>query len=542
MGVGALPGLAPVGSGGLDESLEGRLVSTGGVLTTRPKRSSGGDLTITLERDGANPVRLIADSSSRVAQASFTIGTTYQVAGVVGQRASRKDAPDGYRICLRDSADLMAGGTAASPASTVDATRVPAAPGAAVEVVTIERALGLSDVDVAVEGVVIASATLLDTSGRRIVIQDVSAAIELLLPVGEGAPPVGTRIHAEGRVGVAYGAPRLRAERVDRLAGGQLPAPLVLHGPPATAHEWRLVAITGRIDSVTKLGERWRAELAAGSVRVPIVGQPGSGIASSSLAEGRVATIVGIVRRPFPTAADRRYAILPRFAADLRLEGGSVTRQSPTGRQTGREDTGVSSGAGTSNGIPAANAGVSDVDLVDLTAAIGRTVRVGGLVADLRSDGVMLDDGTSTGRIVLRGNALDLLPLLEPDDAINAIGRVDQLEDGPAVIVGDASGLSQAGDPLPPDAARVAIAAGASIDPGALVAAGLADSPLGAGGVGIATLIALSAASLGITALRRWYLRRRLADRIAARLAGLEPPPGPSPAPRSAERGRRSID
>ena len=57
-----------------------------------------------------------------------------------------------------------------------------------------------------------APATLLDATGRRIVVQDASAAIELLLPSDSGAPPVGSRIHAEGQVGLAYGAPRLRAE------------------------------------------------------------------------------------------------------------------------------------------------------------------------------------------------------------------------------------------------------------------------------------------------------------------------------------------
>ena len=64
----------------------------------------------------------------------------------------------------------------------------------------------------------------------------------------------------------------------------------------------------------------------------------------------------------------------------------------------------------------------------------------------------MLDDGTTTGRLVLRAAALDLLPLLEPDDAINATGRVEQLEDGPAVVVDDPGAIVQAGDPQAPDA------------------------------------------------------------------------------------------
>ncbi|HMA47874.1 MAG TPA: lamin tail domain-containing protein, partial [Frankiaceae bacterium] len=61
IGMSALPGTVPVPASGLDETLEGRLVATTGVLTTKPRRSSGGDLTITLDRDNATPVRLIAD-------------------------------------------------------------------------------------------------------------------------------------------------------------------------------------------------------------------------------------------------------------------------------------------------------------------------------------------------------------------------------------------------------------------------------------------------------------------------------------------------
>ena len=118
------------------------------------------------------------------------------------------------------------------------------------------------------------------------------------------------------------------------LDGGRVPSPTVLHGQPGAVHEWRLVTLTGRIESVHKLGDRWRAVLVIGSQQVAIVGQPGSGIASSALVEGRTATVVGIVRRPFPTATDRRFAILPRFPADLRVAGGSIA---PAGRRRGRE-------------------------------------------------------------------------------------------------------------------------------------------------------------------------------------------------------------
>ncbi len=543
LGVGALPSVVPVGPGGLDESLEGRLVSASGVLTARPKRSSGGVLTITLERDTANPIKVIADSSSQIVQASLMVGTSYQVVGVVGQRASRKVAPDGYRICLRDPGDLVAGGASSAPSSTGGTPVAPGASSAAARTVTIAQALGLIDVDVAIEAVVTAPSDLLDASGRRIVVEDASAAIELLLPAGENAPPIGARIHADGRVGAAYGAPRFRADRLDRLEGGRVPPPTVMHAQPGAAHEWRLVTITGRIAGVTKLGDRWRAELTIGSRQVPIVGQPASGIASSSLIEGSIATVIGIVRPPFPTATDRRFAILPRSRADLRVVGGAGARQ--TTRGGGQAGFGGAGGAARVGDSAAPPAGAADADLIDLPNLIGRVVRVGGLVADLRPDGVMLDDGTTTGRIVLRGGAIDLLPLLEPDDAINATGRVEVLEDGPAVVVDDPGGISQAGDPVAPDPVHPATGTqtGSATDPAEPpTEAGLATgTSLGAGAVGLLTLSLLSAVSLALTLLRRWYLRRRLADRIAARLAGLETRPASAVPPRSAEHGGSTI-
>ncbi len=157
-------------------------------------------------------------------------------------------------------------------------------------------------------------------------VQDASAAIELLLPTGASVPPVGTGIRAVGRSVSPMGRPGSGPSGSSRSQAGGSRDPLVLHAQPNVAHEWRLVTITGRIESVHKLGDRWRAELLVGSRQVPIVGQPGSGIAATALVEGRIATVVGIVRRPFPTATDRRFAILPRSAADLRVEGGAIAR------------------------------------------------------------------------------------------------------------------------------------------------------------------------------------------------------------------------
>ena len=113
-------------------------------------------------------------------------------------------------------------------------------------IVTIASALRGGDRDVAIEGVVTASTSLLDAIGRRIVAQDSTGAIEVLLPKETGAPGIGARIRAIGTVGTAYGAPRLRATSVERRGSAAVPTPLRIAGPLTSAHTWQLVAISGR--------------------------------------------------------------------------------------------------------------------------------------------------------------------------------------------------------------------------------------------------------------------------------------------------------
>ena len=49
-------------------------------------------------------MKVLADASSAIAASTFSVGGTYRVTGIVGQRATRTGALDGYRICLRDAA------------------------------------------------------------------------------------------------------------------------------------------------------------------------------------------------------------------------------------------------------------------------------------------------------------------------------------------------------------------------------------------------------------------------------------------------------
>ncbi|HSL34065.1 MAG TPA: OB-fold nucleic acid binding domain-containing protein [Candidatus Limnocylindrales bacterium] len=522
VGVGAVPA-AQADSGVLGEAVEGRLVVLTGVVDSRPTKSTSGDITFYLRCSGGT-ARIVADASSGLTKDSVAPGATYRVVGVAGQRASRKDAPDGYRLWPRDVADLTQI-AAPSPAPSSGPSATPGASSSTAEaVLSIAQAIRRGDGAVTVEGVVVAGAELLDTTGRRIVIQDATAGLEVLLPTGASAPAVGTRIRVGGSIGRAYDAPRLKASDIAVRAVGAKPLPIVLRAAPTAAHEWRLVRASGTIADVSKLGDRWRAELTVGRERIVVTGLAGARIPVTALVEGRAATVTGVARRPYPGASDRRWSIVPRSPADLDV-----------GSAAGGAGPGTGDGADPSAGPGARGTGTTatpDVDLAGLADHVGRVVRVGGLVTELQSDGFGLDDGTAIGRIVLIGGAAEFLPLIEPGDAVNATGRVTEDGESFSVVVDDPAGIVRVGDPT-----------AGTLDAQPSTASGLAgsDSTLsigadsrqaggllgveGAGAAGLAGVALLSALSVAVTLLRRHRSRRLVTARVAARLAAVAGPP-----------------
>ena len=194
-GSGSIPAPFPVPSGGLGEAAEGRLVTATGTLATKPTKS-GNSTVLTLERSGATAIRVMAAAPSGLDATSFEAGATYRVTGIAGQRASRKGAEDGYRMWLRDAADVQ---RLSGPPAVAGATPKPgSSSSSSPRTISIAAALRQGQGEVAVAGTVTAPATLLDATGRRVVLQDATAAIEVLLPSGTAAPPVGTRLHIVG--------------------------------------------------------------------------------------------------------------------------------------------------------------------------------------------------------------------------------------------------------------------------------------------------------------------------------------------------------
>jgi len=334
------------------------------------------------------------------------------------------------------------------------------------------------------------------------------------------------------------------------VLGSRTPTAHALSVAPGAATEWRLVRVRGTIEDVHRSGDRWQAEVRVGAVRIPVTGLVGSGIEAAAVIVGRTATVTGIVKRPYPTATDRRFSILPRRSADLVL-GPAVGAAASPGPSGSARPSGGAAG-GTSGGSPggpggSTSPGPADVDLADLSGLDGQEVRVGGLVTGVEDGGIRLDDGTAIARIVLAGTAAALLPMLRPGDALNATGTVETGEDT-VVVVADRGGVVLLGeldalDPAnPADTAGTALTAGAAGqgDPGvavtgmsaaALVATGQ-DARLDAVPIAIGTLALVMVMGGVVLLVRRGRARRLQRARIVARLDAITGRGTPPTAPR----------
>ena len=332
-GAGTLPDPLPIVSSQLGEAVEGGLVAVDVLIDKAPHRESNGSLTLdAADATTGGRLAIRADASSGIATTDLPRHARARLVGIVGQRATRSGRLDGYRIWLRDGADIVLTGSPGPRPRR--AARRHLRGSSAAPTVSIAQALLSQGDRVRVVGTVTAAGRLLDSTGRVVVIQDATAAVAVRLPTGTATPRVGARLRVDGTVGRAYGAPRIAATDAVVTGTSSSVLPLGLRTAPGAAHEWRLVRIEGEVVDVHKLGDRWRAEIAVGSSRVLVSGLPDSGLAATALVEGRRATVIGIVRRPYPTATDRRFAIVPRSTGDVRL--GAVPVPARTVRRRGR--------------------------------------------------------------------------------------------------------------------------------------------------------------------------------------------------------------
>ena len=527
IGSGGLPDPVQLRSSAIGETTEGLLARLAGTVVDIDKSSSG-TFSFTL-RDDRGTARVYAYATTGLDSSDLERGRAVTVTGIVGQRASRSGAADGYRLWPRGVADLVVA-AAATPTPTSrpgdDDDSDDSGDGGHRRTRIKDAAEGET---VTIVGTVTSAAGFIDSEGRRVTVQDASGAILVRFPEGVDPARVGQVIRARGEVGTWYDGRQLEAETAPRRLRDGRALPTILRRPPIASDEWQLVSVTVRIEDVERSGDTWRAEATLGAAgKLPIAGLSGSGTSADGLEPGRSARIVGIVKRAHPSATDQRFAIAPRSPADIQLG-----RTAAAGDAAGEEsDTDASGDDESQAGLPAGDGSEPDVTLAALADFEGQRVRVGGRLSGIRGLLLTLDDGTATARVRLPAEAEEIRAGLAVGDVVNAVGRVrarDRAE--PEVVVRTAADVTRAADLQAPESEAPTAPAMALLS--ASLGGELAHPPAtgdprepGGGVSGSLWLVVISAALAAAAAgllgaavvLRRWPTMRLRARRLTTRL------------------------
>ncbi len=399
-----------------------------------------------------------------------------------------------------------------------------------------------------VEGVVTTKPGLLDSSAERVTIQDSTAAVLLRLPANTSVS-VGQKVRVTGVMGTYYGAPQLTASTLNSSGQGTVASTKVDSAPIAPGLEWRLVTVAGTVEDVRKDGVAWRAELKVGGSTIPIMGIDRSGIASTALVEGRTATIVGIVKRAYPTATDQRLAVVPRGSGDITLGGpvasplpgqtasprpnpsGPVHTMKPISGGGGSVSATFTPGSGGGNPAPGQPSGLPVTGAIyavisSLAERVGITVRIGGRVATVGDGTITVDDGTGEAAVRLTGDATTVVDQLRPGTLVNVTGVVGRTAAGGIeVTVDDPADVSVI--PAPATLAAAIAASPASSDGSGETVVGNALPTGNDGGpsplIGVALLLAVTGAGLvGFAAAGRERRARLVAQLNRAIASGKE--------------------
>jgi hypothetical protein len=417
-----------VSLGDIGEGTEGSLVTIRG--TVGSVQTDGGRLTIEIG-DTTGTVRLLADPPAGLSRSDVARGDVVLATGIVGQHATATGRLDGYRIWLRRGSDLLV----QAPTETVPPPVLPV-PTVTSVYLDLASALGTRGADVDVEGVVTATAGLLDVGSPTIVVDDGTAAVAVILPGSTTVPRVGMRVRVTGKVGRWQSGPTVTASQVLALGELQAVAPRPVAGGLDASLEWQLVRICGRIDRYVPAGSRWRLDMTVAGQTVVVLGEPAAAISVTKSSVGRLAVVAGIVRRS--TSDSTLFQLLPRMALDFRL---GPPPEALNGGAALTSANAASSGSGGLSAWPNART----VEIGSLATYLGQNVTVAGLVTETGSGTATVDDGTGEVRIV-GASAADALEMLEPGDAIEVSGLVGEDDLGLIVEADSASIVALPGD------------------------------------------------------------------------------------------------
>ena len=226
IGTGTIPAPLTLMAGAVGEANEGRLGRVTGTIEASAGKSSSNDITFSIKTADGIALRVLADASAGLDAALFRKGAGATLTGVIGQRASRKGALDGFRLWLRDRADVTITTTPAptpTPTQRTGPSPTPK-PSAGIpkpKVMSVRSALLHQGQPVTVEGVLTVNTTLLDASGRRTILEDGTAAIEVYLDGPDSSMRLGARVRVTGTVGAAGGRPGCARRRHGSSARGR---------------------------------------------------------------------------------------------------------------------------------------------------------------------------------------------------------------------------------------------------------------------------------------------------------------------------------
>jgi hypothetical protein len=492
-GDGGLPAPRALSSAELGESTEGLLGTIVATITAVERRSNGVVSIDVTDDDGEALVYLHA--ALGLGDLTLERGRPITATGLVGQRASRTGATDGYRLWPRDGSDLLVNpdGEAGPPddrdeepegdepddedddadADDDDAgdddddagddeprhkgprdkdaggadPRDGDRDGGSARSVRIEDAT-FGEV-VTIEGTVTSEGGLIDSEGRRVTVQDRSGAILVRYPAGVKPAGVGRTIRATGTVGTWYGGAQLETEAPPRLTGRGRATPTILRRPPGAGDEWRLVAVTVRILDVERSGDTWRAEATMGAAGdLPVVGLSAAGIASAGVEPGRSARIVGIVKRAHPSATDQRLAVAPRSSRDIELGRVVATEPSSADEDAWRSEAGSRAISDGSTGEPVS---LPAVTIGALSRFVDRMVRIGGRLEVIDGRRLILSDGTAQASVRLADGVDPIVPSLRVGEVLNIIGLVRERGPGRHEVVVSAAADVRRGSLLEDD-------------------------------------------------------------------------------------------
>jgi hypothetical protein len=412
----------------IGEATEGRLVTIRGTAESVVPES--GRLTVVVG-DGSTGVRVVADSSTGLTRSDVVRGDVVLVTGIVGQRSSASGKQDGYRVWLRSRSDLLV-----RPVLEADPPVPAATPPGRPTLRDLSALVGMRGRAIDVEATVTATAGLFEINGPAIVVDDGLGAVAVVMPAGAAAPGVGMRVRVVGKVGSWQNGPTITASSV--VAEGELMvvAPEQTTGPLRQSLEWRLVRVFGRIERAVHAGSRSRLDLVVEGRAVAVLGEPIVGLQVDSSYVGRLAMVIGIVRRS--TSDNSVFQLLPRSSLDVRF--GPATKTVVASDRPGSGSVWTTAEAQVVEAL-----GKCSGEVASLESCVGLTATVAGLVTDTTGGVVVLDDGT--GRVRLGGpDAAEAMSLLEPGDAIEATGTVAQDETGLLITVDPSSLVVLSGD------------------------------------------------------------------------------------------------